>query len=322
MSHIEILQIVQTWHNMQKELKDIQKESSPNYNNSYYAIKIAEDINNYVESNINAINNWLYEYKNNNLFELWLHYGINSALNSLQNKNQYFTHYRYRWLYKSYSDINELSYYWPIFFEKDNRLNISYANSILEKYNKEKSSISYCKDQTILDIHKDKPCTNNGWYCDLCEEMEAKWLYKLDNELKKINNIFIHSELRKEFVTESKNINKQISWEPPTYYNVFYKGYKSYPIYSPEDCILANISIRKNDKKIGQTASQYLKTFISNLIQWDYSLTIDNYNENAMNDLFARLWSLKSVVKELIHINREYIQEFKNYYNIDIKTVQ
>jgi hypothetical protein len=57
-----------------------------------------------------------------------------------------------------------------------------------------------CEDPDIAAIHEGKPCEGNGWYCDLCEDVDMKWEQKVGQELRALDNMFLNKERREELV--------------------------------------------------------------------------------------------------------------------------
>jgi hypothetical protein len=96
----------------------------------------------------------------------------------------------------------------------DNYTNAEYASQKVRDVH-DKHEISHCDLEDILKVHRDKPCQDNGWFCDMCDTMEHLWHRYLVEKLHDERNIFLNKTMRDGFIEKKvKEVNVPLTWYP------------------------------------------------------------------------------------------------------------
>lgn len=303
-------EIVNKWTELLNKILHIQLEHSPHYNNCVYAIKSADEFLSYAESVIPQLREWVFEYLDNNRQYCWLKYGIDTICNYIANPRES----------PLPADIDKT---WALFFDKPspvpNKYDISFESALaLDKYFNRKRTMSMCDDKSILEIHKDKECCNNGWYCDYCEDMSYAWEKKVEKERTSSDNIFLNPTLREEFIQEYMHThnNTAVDWEPPGNYGYYYKDnltYNKCKITCIAEYYKAITEERQRYLQKGLTPIQYLHHFVQQITNsgTGYSI-LYRYNMHKSDyEIFVILWTLIDIIYFMIDADRKCIALFK-----------
>lgn len=119
--------------------------------------------------------------------------------------------------------------------------------------------IENCTDRSILAIHENQPCKSNGWFCDLCEDMEFKWLSKLEHEIKNSTNIILNNNYHESFATDFTKQETYLpeDWLPPKVYG--FSWATSVPI----------LTLNEIDKEIRKKRLAYTEDFKAKFQCWE-----------------------------------------------------
>ncbi len=74
--------------------------------------------------------------------------------------------------------------------------------------------IECCDDPTILAIHEGRQCEHNGYFCWHCDDMEAQWTRRIQDELKATQNPFLNVTAGRAFYRDY-NGPVPLTWVPP-----------------------------------------------------------------------------------------------------------
>lgn len=208
-----ILPLLTRWNEIIQILRQTSVPSDVNYYNSHYNLELMIELCNHIKSVLPTIYDWSFSYLSAHRKSAWIR--------SMLACGQYFVK-RALWNQtldgqpppQFLDDWNAMFYGRAEVFTCDIDFRVAYDIVV--------SAIShmdyeYCDDPNILEIHKEKPCTGDGCFCDLCETAADAWVKKIREDVGAINNIFLNPSLTDAFINTFMNASEFVvpnDWVP------------------------------------------------------------------------------------------------------------
>lgn len=211
------------WEHLLKNLADFDKHTSAYFHNAPYALQKCKDLLLFMKEEVPSLRQWCNSYLESNRNEIYIKYwveygwtflnGYNHGINNIRHItdfSQIHKDFQSSWK-KICSDLLDKSKIFP-----EEEIDFDRAYFLLKESNRIQST-SFCTVPEILEIHKDKPCISNGWFCDYCEDMEHIWHRYLIEKLKREQNIFLNKGVKVGFLEEAIKISiVPEGWKPPS----------------------------------------------------------------------------------------------------------
>jgi hypothetical protein len=300
-------EIVDKWSEILDNILQTRLSFNENYNNCVYITSAAEKFLDYAESVIPQLREWIFDYLEKNRQYCWLKYGTDIISKYIANPREY----------PLPANVDKT---WSLFFDKPLiSADISFENALeLDKHFNNKCKMSMCDDVAILGIHEGKECSNNGWYCDYCEDMSYAWEKKVEQERTSSKNIFLNPILRDKFIQEYMDTytSAPADWEPPENYGYCYKDNLTYNKYKITSIAEYSRAIREERQRYlgkGLTPVQYLQHFVQQITNsgTGYSILYSRGTRKSDYEIFLILWTLIDVIYFMIDTDRKCTALFK-----------
>jgi len=285
-------------------------------------IKQQLNLFNYLNGQINTLKKCVTDYieekgsgNYKQFLQEWLKYGVTLLTHNTNNllNNNCISKFILPDRNEILPDMNEV---YPLFYHSSFKNYVLSYPTTLETiqlfHNRDK--ITECDDETILAVHKNKPCIDDMFGCILCEDMEYRWHNKLIKSYRHSNNIFINPDLQVSFITEWVEAN-------PTYHDFKFPPTKCYDIdwlsntYSTKSIItdyklaLINaIESRNHYNNKGETPLECLQKYTINQTI-ESSLSRIKLDKTSDFELFMYLWNHLDLFHVYIKLDSERCNE-------------
>jgi len=282
--------ILETWVELQTKILAFHK--GPYKHNIVHAIHNIRNLANHIQEHLATIQAWLNTYLDANREELCIR-------NWLETANEYFLH----WLdtKQDYGHISSRIHEWDAMFP-DDTVCFSQASTIVRR-TVQQMNPDLCDDPDILETHKDKPCVSNGWYCDMCDDIEHAWKAKLVRKVTQSEHVLLNRSLHDAFWNKVKgSTHIPTTWTFPKIYNDAYSLYEK-PIETKEGMIQAANSRRRVYTKQGKTPFQACEEFLSVLSSLDSGWTIQGHQIDTDWKIFRQCIHKMDIVSYVLSLD-------------------
>ena len=286
--------ILTRWIELQSKIHEFHNPKSPYKHNVKMAIQYTQELGKHIQEHMPTIETWLHTYLDTNRKEICIRYWLETA-------NEYFLH----WLDKKCDDghISSRIHEWDAMLEaEDINMRFDQAKKIV-KETIHHMDPDLCDDPDILQIHKDKPCVSNGWYCDLCYDLEFAWKAKLVQQLTQSEHVLLNRSLHDEVCNRAKQ-TAQIppSWVFPKIYNGLY-SHSETPIETRDDMVQAANKRRSVYKKQGKTPFQACEEFLSIVYSLDSGWFLQQWQIDTDWKMFRHCMNKMEVVSYVVPLD-------------------
>ena len=206
-----LLPILQRWLELQSAIAHFHNRTHVRYHNVKEAIQYTRLLFEHIAQHTNTIQDWLDAYlakhRTDICLRYWLESGYEHCMECLEHGH-------------AYTPMHARRQEWDILFQgptfRSYDVGWEQALQIVQRARRN-MDVEICRDETILAIHKDKPCVSNGWYCDLCDNMEHAWKRVVKQQVLQSKHVFLNKSLHEAFLAEAMQ-SKQVDsdWSYPT----------------------------------------------------------------------------------------------------------
>jgi len=301
--------LVTEWKRLHAQILQFEEEHHTYQNNVIRAVAAIEELKCFIDVSIPTIDSWLQTYLATNQSEVFVRFWLQHG---------------YDWMY-NYIDRGIEREIYPEFLEQwsllprsvetsEGHIDTSFqeAKDRVAEYHRRKN-IDQCDVQTILDIHKDKPCESNGWFCWTCEDMEFAWEKHLKKNLEQSTNVncytnlFLTNKLHSAFLA---SVSITIPpWTPPEKRFDPYRDYARSSLYTSDELIDYSIRSREIYKKDGKTPLQCMRDVIY-MVKYKKEWRLD-YSMHTEFDFFLCFWGYLPLIKHAIDLDVKRCQEIR-----------
>jgi hypothetical protein len=296
--------IVREWKRRQEEILQFEETNHIHCNNVLRAASAIEEMKAFVDASAPTIEAWLQTYLDTNRMGVYLHYWLHHGY---ENINHFLDRGRQRELYPEFLEQWTVSVPNLLQTEKGPiRTSFQEATEQIATYHRRKN-IDQCDVLEILEIHKDKKCESNGWFCWTCEDMEFSWDHHLKTQLATSDNVFVNKKLHPVFLEAMTNLpfSFPADWTPPeTHFDI----YRAMICTTTE--VLEDIVRKRQDyKKDGKTPIQCMKEVMYH-VKYHKEWRLD-YGMKTEFDYFLCFWRTLPILQYAIDLDVKRCQEIR-----------
>jgi hypothetical protein len=291
--------LVTEWKRLHAEI--LQFEEDSHRNNILRAVKAMEDLKSFIDASIPTIDTWLHTYLATHRSEVFIRFWLQHG---------------YDWMY-TYMDQGIERDIYPEFTEQWSMVpktvdvgqecidtSFQVAKERVAEYHR-RESIDHCDRQDILDMHKDKACESNGWFCWTCEDMEFAWEKHLKKNLEQstneqdYTNLFLTRKFHSAFLA---SVSIEVHhWTPPEKRFDPYRDYARSCLYTTDELIDNGIQSREIYSKDGKTPLQCMRDVI-HMVKYKKEWRLES-SMNTEFDIFLCFWGYLPMINHAIDLD-------------------
>ena len=297
--------LVKEWKRRHEEIFQFEDPKHVYYNNVLRAATAIEEFKVFVDTSVPMIEAWLHSYLTVNRQELYLKFWLRHGCECID-------HYLdRRCLPDSYPEFSEQWILPDILQTEKGAVSTSFqeATGAVAEYHRRKN-IDQCDVPKILEIHKDKKCESNGWFCWTCEDVEFTWDRHLKDKLSASNNIFLNKKLHPVFLETALPFPP--NWTPPEKHfdeNRGSYGTAKSTVYTTEERMEESVRNRQEYQKDGKTPMQCMKEVMHH-VKYKKEWRLD-YGMKTEFEFFVCFWGTLPMIQHAINLDVKRCQEIR-----------
>jgi len=301
--------IVNEWKRRQEEILRFEDPKHIHCNNVLRAATEIEEMKVFVDASVPTIEAWLQSYLVTNHSEVYLRFWLHHGYQCIDN---YLDRGRLHDLYPEFSEQWTVSVPGVLQTEKG-PISTSFqeATEQIAEYHRRKN-IEKCDVPEILEIHKDKKCESNGWFCWTCEDMEISWDHHLKAQLATSDNVFVNKKLHPVFLEAMPVLPIPANWSPPAkhvdIYRVYYNKHQSM-FCTTAELMEENVGKRQDYTKDGKTPIQCMKEVMYH-VKYHKEWRLE-YGMKTEFDYFLCFWRTLPILQHAIDLDVKRCQDIR-----------
>jgi hypothetical protein len=296
--------ILQRWLDLQTTIGQFHNRTHVRYHNVNEAIQHTRLLFEHIAQHSKPIQDWLDVYLAEHRTEICLRYWLESGHEYCM---QYLEHGH------AYTPMHARRQEWDTLFQgptfRSYDVGWEQALQIVQRARRN-MDVEICRDEAILAIHKDKPCVSNGWYCDLCDDMEHAWKRAVKQQVLQSKHVLLNKSLHEEFLTRAiqsevvQRIKKD--WEFPIVYEPNVETLEGI-----QKCVQERRSVYA---KQGKTPYQACTEFLSILAHSTTGCWISQSHLQTDWEVFQHLMCRLPVIHHAIPIDLQRCKEIEDMF--------
>jgi hypothetical protein len=290
-----LCEILGEWKRRFTDIHEFENEKGYYYYNARRVIAQFRELSAFLRKHEPALRSWMMEYlekhRNEIFVKWWSHHVSEWAKDQVD-------HFPCKQLHPN------TQMEWDRVFGKEKSTCFSLAYTVVKEA-RERRMMRFCDDKTILAIHEGNKHTDNGFFCDLCDDQESLWA----NELIRRMEHSAHPLLNP---SRSRWIGKFDlgDWSPPKLFGTIYEeGGKSHDCYDFEKYKQHMVRSFLEHSR-GSTPIQATKYFLSHTVWHGWRIPYGNDFKNEYN-AFLLLWNCIDRIEPTITMGLPILQDIE-----------
>lgn len=290
------------WKRRFADIHEFENEKGYYYYNVRRVIDGFRDLSVFLRKHEPAFRSWMMEYLEKHRNEIFV---------------KWWTHHVSEWAKEQVSHFPckqlhpNAQVEWDRVFGKEKSTCFSLAYTVAKEA-RERRMMRFCDDKTILAIHERKEHTDNGFFCDLCDDQESLWANELIRRMEHSAHPLLNPGRSLHF-HRSNHWKEEFDigdWAPPKLFGTIYEeGGKSHDCYDFEEYKQHMVTSFLEHKR-GNTPIQAIKYFLSHTVWHGWRIPYGNDFKHEYN-AFLLLWNCIDRIEPTIEMGLPILQEIE-----------